>query len=144
RLLGPLGLCVAVAGAGALAGPMAWLERRWPRRGPGLALGLAAAGGAGTLFKPPGDRGVGVKPEPRPTADGRTVFRDELADMSGVGTTSNREFLPREVFVPTYTPGNPRGRNVYERLYPETEWIGGLFYPLAGDVRVLGWRAAPL
>jgi hypothetical protein len=144
RLFGPLGICVAVAGAGALAGPMAWLERRSPRRGQALALGLVAAVGAVTLFNHLGDREFVFKPEPDHTVDGRTVFADEYKDLMGVGTTSNREFLPREVFIATYTLGNPRGRNVYERLYPETEWIGGLFYPLSGDVRLLGWRAAPL
>jgi hypothetical protein len=144
RLLGPLGICVAVGGAGALAGGMRWLERRLPNRGQLAAVGLVAAVGAVTLFNHLGDREFVLKPEPDRNVDGKTVFSDEYKDLMGVGTTSNREFLPREVFIATYTLGNPRGRNVYERLYPETEWIGGLFYPLTGEVRVLGWRNAPL
>jgi hypothetical protein len=144
RLLGPLGICVAVAGSGALAAPMRWLERRLPERGQLAAAGLVVAVGAVTLFNHLGDREFVFKPEPDRNVDGKTVFADEYKDLMGVGTTSNREFLPREVFIATYTLGNPRGRNVYEKLYPEPEWIGGLFYPLSGDVRVLGWKAAPL
>ena len=144
RLLGVLGFCVAIAGAGALAGAMTWIERRWPEQGQLLATGLVVLVGAVTLVNHLGDREFVLKPEPDRVVSGRTVFADEYKDLMGVGTTSNREFLPREVSIATYTLGNPRGRNVYERLYPETEWVGGLFYPLSGDVRILGWRAAPL
>jgi hypothetical protein len=144
RLLGPLGLCVAVAGAGAFGPFLSGIERRWPTRGRWLGLGLVTLVGAVTLINHLGDREFVLKPEPDRTVDGRTVFSDEYKDLMGVGTTSNREFLPREVSIATYTLGNPRGRNVYERLYPETEWLGGLFYPLSGDVRFLGWRVAPL
>ena len=33
---------------------------------------------------------------------------------------------------------------MFERLYPEREWTGGLFQPSAGDLRFLGWQQAPL
>ena len=122
---------------------MTWIERRWPEQGQLLATGLVVLVGAVTLVNHLGDREFVLKPEPDRVVSGRTVFADEYKDLMGVGTTSNREFLPREVSIATYTLGNPRGRNVYERLYPETEWVGGLFYPLSGDVRILGWRAAP-
>src|SRR5207247_917687 len=42
RLLGPFGICVAVAGAGALARPLAGLEARWGRRGRVAGWGLVA------------------------------------------------------------------------------------------------------
>ncbi|MGH2350595.1 MAG: hypothetical protein ACRDI2_14960, partial [Chloroflexota bacterium] len=43
-----------------------------------------------------------------------------------------------------YTAGQRRGRAVFERLYPERDWLGGLLHPLAGDLRLLSWRNAPL
>ncbi|MDQ3702599.1 MAG: 6-pyruvoyl-tetrahydropterin synthase-related protein, partial [Chloroflexota bacterium] len=144
RLLGPLGICLAVAGAGALAGALALLERRWGEQGHRLGLGLVVAVTAVSLFNHVGDREFQLKPEPDRDVNGRSVHADEYKDLQGVGTTSNREFLPREVYIATYTIGNPRGRNVYERLYPEPEWQGGLFFPFGSDVRILGWRATPL
>lgn len=144
RLLGPLGICLAVAGAGALAGALGVLEGRWGVRGHRIGLGLVVAVTAVSLFNHLGDREFQLKPEPDRDVNGRSVHADEYKDLQGVGTTSNREFLPREVYIATYTIGNPRGRNVYERLYPEPEWQGGLFFPLGGDLRILGWRATPL
>src|SRR5206468_1696424 len=52
-------------------------------------------------------------------------------------------FLPREVYLPTYTKNAPRGRAIFERLYPEADWAGGLLLPLGGDLRLLGWRTGP-
>ncbi|MGH2369890.1 MAG: hypothetical protein ACRDI2_17050, partial [Chloroflexota bacterium] len=144
RLLGPLGICLAVASAGALARPIVVLEDRWGDRGRWLGLGLVVLVGGVGLFNHLGDREVYLDPTPSRQIDGRTVVEDEIRDVRGVGTTSNREFLPREVYIATYTVGTPRGRNVIERLYPEADWLGGLLYPLSGDLRVLGWRAIPL
>ncbi len=144
RLLGPLGICLAVAGAGALAGPLGTLERRWGRRGRRIGLGVVGTVVAVSLVNHLGDREFQLKADPDREVNGHSVYADEYKDLRGVGTTSNREFLPREVYIATYTAGNPRGRNVYERLFPEPEWLGGLLYPLGGDVRMLGWRATPL
>jgi hypothetical protein len=144
RLLGPLGICLALAAAGALAGPLAAMERRWGHRGWWLGQLTVAAIGALVLVNHVGDREVQFVARPERPVDGRTVVADEIKDLPGVGTTSNREFLPRQVYIATYTVGYPRGRNVAERLYPEAEWLGGLLHPLAGDLRILGWRAAPL
>ncbi|HEX2517230.1 MAG TPA: 6-pyruvoyl-tetrahydropterin synthase-related protein, partial [Chloroflexota bacterium] len=77
RLLGVLGFCVAVAGAGALAGAMTWIERRWPEQGQLLATGLVVLVGAVTLVNHLGDREFVLKPEPDRVVSGRTVFADE-------------------------------------------------------------------
>ncbi|HET7767450.1 MAG TPA: hypothetical protein VFN74_01670, partial [Chloroflexota bacterium] len=83
--------------------------------------------------------------------DGRFAVADEARDFVGVGTTTNREFLPRDVQVAVYTVGTPSHVRVFEWLYPDLDWLGGLLRPLspargAGgpDLRFLGWRAAPL
>jgi hypothetical protein len=68
------------------------------------------------------------------------LLNDELRDNLSMGTTSGREFLPRDVYLPTYSRNAPRGRAIFERLYPEAEWPGILVQPLAGDLRLITWR----
>jgi hypothetical protein len=146
RWMGPLAVCLAVGAAGALAAPLASLDRfgsgaRWGGR---LAVGAAAAA---VLFNSLGAREMPVlDPPDRPdrVVDGRRLRRDELDDPLSIGTTSGREFFPREMVLATYTRGAPRGAPVFEFMYPELDWTGGLFYPLAGDLRFLAWRAGPL
>ena len=144
RLLGPLGICVAVAGAGALAAALWALERRWGARGRVAGWGLTALVAGAVLVNSVGDHDRQLRYVQQRVIDGRAVVADELRDTVGAGTTSNREFLPTEVQIAVYTVGFPRGRPIYERLYPEADWLGGVAYPLEGDLRVLGWHAGPL
>ncbi|HEX2515939.1 MAG TPA: hypothetical protein VH257_14625, partial [Chloroflexota bacterium] len=76
--------------------------------------------------------------------DGTNVVWDERRDPKTVGTTSGREFLPRQVDVPLFARGAFRYRDVMERLYPEADWLGGRLTPLSGELRFLSWRAEPL
>jgi hypothetical protein len=145
RFLGPLGVCLALAAGGAAAVLLDAVEQRAAlagRRAAYAAVALLAAGiavnGQGTHDDLPLRPGV-----PR-IVDGRTVVQDEDRDIRGMGTTSGREFLPRDLHIATYTAGFPRGKSVLEKMYPEAEWSGGLLYPFAGRVRLLGWRAEPL
>jgi hypothetical protein len=141
RLLGPLCICLAVGAAGALAEPLAWIERRAGRL---ASAGVVALLCAGALFNGVGDRGFQLAPQPARQIDGRAVLADERNDFLGLGTTSGREFLPRDVRIATYTAGQPRGWPVFERLYPEADWLDGLLLPMGGDLRILGWEAKPL
>src|SRR5262249_20254481 len=56
RMFGPLGICLAVAGAGALAGPLGALERRRGDTGRAAGLAVVLALAAVTLFNHLGDR----------------------------------------------------------------------------------------
>jgi hypothetical protein len=142
RLLGPLGICLAVAGVGGIVPVLEAFERR--RRGRILGWGVVGLAAGLVLFNSIGARDLQLREVADRRIDGHAVVADEIRDSVGAGTTSNREFLPRDVQIATYTAGRPRGRNVYERLYPEAEWLGGLVHPMAGDVRLLGWRSGPL
>lgn len=143
RLLGLLSTGVAVAGAGGLAALLAALEEGGRPR-PRLRSGLAALAAGAVLFNSLGDREVPRFPDPKRPMDGRMIVQEEKDSFSHIGTTSGGEFTPRDVQIATYTAGQRRGRSVFERLYPERDWIGGLFHPLSGDVRFLGWRNRPL
>jgi hypothetical protein len=144
RLLGPSTVCLAIAaGAGVswLLARLTRLQSAW-----GRPLEWLVAGACAMLLLAHGlsDRQFAFDSAPSREIDGRALVADETRDRFGMGTTSGREFLPREVELATYTSGQPRGRDVFERLYPESEWSGGLFLPLAGDLRLLGWHAQPL
>ena len=145
RLLGPGGVCIAVAGAGALTAPLDWLNRRvgtLPASGV-LAVALLGLFANGALA-----REVPWSDDPRRPVggqiDARTVWIEEGDKFGGTGTTSGGEFTPRSVEIAVYTAGQRRGRPVFERLYPEADWLGGLFIPVSGDLRFLGWDQAPL
>jgi hypothetical protein len=72
------------------------------------------------------------------------LVRQDVGSYRDAGTTGNREFLPRTVDVPEFTAGIQRHRAVLDRLYPETEWLGGTLWPVAGDLSFAAWRATPL
>ncbi len=142
RFLGPLGVCLALAAGGAVATLLDTLEqhaapsRKWTGfTATALLTAAVAINGQGTHDDLPLRPGV-----PR-AVDGHTVVLDEDRDIRGMGTTSGREFLPRDLHIATYTAGFPRGKSVLEKMYPEAEWTGGLLYPFAGQVRLLSWRA---
>ncbi len=147
RLLGPMGICVAVAGAGGLswlaaeAERLAGERRRWASAG---GWAVACLAGAGVLFNSLGDREVPRAAQPLRRIDGQVLVSEEGDRFGSTGTTSGGEFTPRTVQIATYTAGQPRGRPIFERLYPEADWLGGLLLPLAGDLRLVSWRAAPL
>ena len=141
--------------AQAPARPARHLRRRRRRRGSGCPAGVA--GGAGrsprsravgwgvaglatgaVLVQRPRRPGGAPLPRPKRPMDGRMIVQEEKDSFSHIGTTSGGEFTPRDVQIATYTAGQRRGRSVFERLYPEREWIGGLFHPLSGDLRFLG------
>ncbi len=142
RLLGPAGVCLALAAAGTLAWPAALLERRYGARGRLAAHVLVGLVGGAVLFNSLGGRELPLADEPSRAVNGDVLLYDELNDVIGMGTTTGREFMPRIVFLPTYTSNAPRGRAVFERLYPEGDWSGGLLLPLGGDLRLLSWRTA--
>lgn len=144
RLMGPLGVCVAVAGTGALALPLHALQARWPRAGRLSEYGLAALVVVAFIFNGLGQRGVQLADAPARTIDGRLLVDDETQRPLAAGTTSGLEFLPRAVDIAPYSPGQVRHVGVMNRLFPEGEWLGGLFYPLDGSLQVLGWRNGPL
>jgi hypothetical protein len=144
RLLGPLCVCVAVAGAGGLAALLTVLEERrlaWSRA---AGWGIAALATGAVLINGIGAQDVPYYPNPKRPMDARMIVQEEKDSFSHIGTTSGGEFTPRDVQIATYTEGQRRGRSVFERLYPEREWVGGLFQPLGGDLRFLGWEQAPL
>ncbi len=146
RWMGPLALCLAAGAAGALAAPLALLRRRVGRAAwAGDALVYLAA--AAVMFNSLGAREFSLldPPEqPDRAVDGRRMRIDERDDWGSLGTTSGREFLPHGVQLVTYTRGAPRGAQVFESLYPELDWSGGLLYPMGGDLRFLAWRASPV
>jgi len=144
RMLGPFGICVAVAGAGGLAALLTVLEGRRPAWGRRAGWGIAALAGGAVLLNGIGAQDVPHYPDPKRTMDAKMIVQEEKDSFSHIGTTSGGEFTPRDVQIATYTAGQRRGRSVFERLYPEREWVGGLFQPLAGDLRFLGWEEAPL
>ncbi|MDQ3699354.1 MAG: YfhO family protein, partial [Chloroflexota bacterium] len=152
RLLGPLGMCLAIAIPGSLAAPLRAVERWAYRRGQGAQGGRAAGWAiiavfaAGIAVNGAGDRTLPHDDIDRAarTVDSTTVVLDERRDPKTVGTTSGREFLPRQVEVALYSRGAFRYRDVMERLYPEADWLGGRLFSLSGDVRFLSWRAEPL
>ena len=108
-----------------------------------LALPLAAIlvlllGGQALAARPwPG----GDQPANR-VVDGARLRLDETGRYGG-GTTSSGEFLPRSVWWAIYTPGIRRSTEIYERTYPEREWIGGLVRPHAGTLDVHGLYSGP-
>jgi hypothetical protein len=146
RLLGPLAVCLAVAVGGSLVPLLRRLEAGDSlagRRAGWLLLGLLTLGvalnGASDRAIPFDDLDAAAR-----AVDGTNVVLDERRDPKTVGTTSGREFLPRQVDVPLFSRGAFRYRDVMERLYPEADWLGGRLLALSGDVRFLGWRAEPL
>jgi hypothetical protein len=142
RFLGPLGVCLAVAGAGALALPLSVLDR-WGRSGKALGLVAVVAAGIAVAWNGLGNRDLALAAGSHRVIDASAVREDEARNDYGLGTTTRREFLPRDVQIATYTPGAPRGRGVFEHLYPEADWQGGLFLPMSGSLRLLAWRAEP-
>src|SRR5581483_6146245 len=144
RLMGPLSVCVAVAGTGALALPLHALQARWPRAGRLSEYGIAALVAVAFVFTGLGQRGVQLADAPARTIDGRLLVDDETQRPLAAGTTSGLEFLPRDVDIAPYSPGQVRHVGVMNRLFPEGEWLGGLLYPLDGSLQVLGWRNGPL
>jgi len=161
RFLGPLGICLTIAAAGAVAmttatgrdmagaaaedaaagddHPLLLPYRSWMVQW-GVCIGI----GALFIFNSLGARQFPMAAEPQRAMDGTAVVRDERHDYVVAGTTTNREFLPRQVQVTTYTQGLPRHIGVFEHLYPDMDWLGGLLLPVDGDLRLLGWRAGPL
>jgi len=154
RFLGPLGICLTVAAAGAVA--MATTTNRHAARGTtklnplssgrSLAAQWSICIGVGALFifNSLGARQFPTAAQPQRAMDGTAVVRDERHDYVVAGTTTNREFLPHQVRVAPYTPGLPRHIGVFEHLYPDIDWLGGTLQPVGGDLRLLGWRAEPL
>jgi hypothetical protein len=144
RLLGPGGVCVALAGAGGLALLAGWLERRW---GEAAGWAVTAVAVAALIAHGALGREAPWSDDPRRPVggqiDGRTVWIEEGDKFGGTGTTSGGEFTPRSVEIAVYTAGQRRGRPVFERLYPEADWVGGLFQPLEGSLRILAWEEAP-
>ncbi|HVG97685.1 MAG TPA: 6-pyruvoyl-tetrahydropterin synthase-related protein, partial [Chloroflexota bacterium] len=154
RLLGPLAVCLAVAVAGSFVPLLRRLEAGDAATAPGasgapgrragwlllgvLTLGIALNGATDRAI-PYDDLDGAAR-----AVDGTNVVLDERRDPKTVGTTSGREFLPRQVDVPLFSRGAFRYRDVLERLYPEADWLGGRLLALSGDVRFLGWRAEPL
>ena len=147
RMFGAIGVCLPVAASGALAVMLRAIERRWPGL-PGRAAGLTLLAGLGLLVAYNGgaDRHL-----PLVLAHDRTigahVVRSDERSFVDVGTTGNREFLPLSVQVPEYTAGIPRYRDVLERLYPEAEWLGGLFLspatPASRPPPAPAWESTP-
>ena len=152
RFLGPGGIALSVASAGALAWTWDAAQRRWgARRGAVIGTLAVTLAGAAFLFNSLGAKQPPFAEKPDRRIDGRYVVADETRDYVGVGTTTNREFLPRDVQVAVYTPGMPRHIGVFEWLYPDLDWLGGLLRPLnpsradaGADLRFLGWRVSPL
>jgi hypothetical protein len=144
RLFGPLGISIALAGAGSLAPLIAVLERRWDVRGRVAGWALTATVTAGVLFNSAGDWPKPFNDSPRRAIDANAAYADEKQDRAGVGTTTNKEFLPQAVQVATYTVGTSRTRGAFERLYPDADWLGDRLFPLAGDLRLIGFRSGPL
>lgn len=75
--------------------------------------------------------------------DGARLRLGQIDRWAGGTTTSNGEFLPRSVWWAIYTPGRHRGNSIYERTYPEREWIGGLVRPYTGTLDVRGLYSGP-
>jgi len=143
RMFGPISICLSVAAVAALG---AWrpsgrdnASGRRSRASSALPLALAAVvgvnGGA--------ERPVSYRADAPHAVDAARVRSDENSYVD-VGTTGNREFLPKTIDVAEYTAGIPRLTSVYPRLYPEDDWLGGLWRPLHGDLSLKGWTALPL
>ena len=75
--------------------------------------------------------------------DGARLRLGQIDRWAGETTTSNGEFLPRSVWWAIYTPGIRRGNSIYERTYPEREWMGGLVRPHTGTLDVHGLYSGP-
>ena len=75
--------------------------------------------------------------------DGARLRLGETHVYSLGTTTASGFLLPRSVWWATYTPGVPRGNEIYERTYPEREWIGGLVRPHTGALDVHGLYSGP-
>jgi hypothetical protein len=144
RLMGPIAICIAIADAGAVAILASAAERRWGASGRLLRWGLTTIALAGLIFNGLGGRSIDRAP-PYPIVDiGAAALASNETEQIGLGSTTDREFTPRDVQI-AYIPDIPGyDRNLWQRLYPEPEWVGGLFYPLAGDLRFVGWRADQL
>ncbi|CAA9262807.1 MAG: hypothetical protein AVDCRST_MAG77-2769 [uncultured Chloroflexi bacterium] len=143
RMLGPIGIALAVTAPGALVLLTGGAARRWGRRGMALGTGATLLAGAVLVGNSVGARQFPLGNPTVRDVDGRIVVRDEREKYVSAGTTGNREFLPRTVEVATYTHGYPRHVGVFAKLYPEIDWLGGLLLPQQGDLRLLGWRAEP-
>jgi hypothetical protein len=144
RMFGAIGICLPIAASGALALALAALERRVPGsagrvagRSVLLCLGAVVAFNGGT------ERPLPMNAAADHRIDAHVVRRDERS-FRDVGTTGNREFLPLSVQVAEYTSGIPRYRDAIERLYPEADWLGGLFLAVDGELSFGAWRALPL
>ena len=75
--------------------------------------------------------------------DGARLRLGQIDRWAGETTTSSGEFLPRSVWWAIYSPGTRRGNSIYERTYPEREWIGGLVRPHTGTLDVQGLYSGP-
>jgi hypothetical protein len=144
RLLGPLGVCIAIAGAGAFAPLLSWLERRWGELGATLGVCAVTLVAAAVLVNSLGDRVFQLGDSPPRTIDGRSLLEDERFDPIAAGTTSGREFMPREVDIPDHFYGEKRMVRTVNLLFPEGEWIGGMFRPVTGEMRLLNWQGGNL
>ncbi|HEV2125553.1 MAG TPA: hypothetical protein VGW38_22605, partial [Chloroflexota bacterium] len=144
RLLGPIAVCVALAGAGALASLQFWLEARWDRRGWIAGTTVVVLVMSGVLVNSLGDRHYETVDSPDRVIDAHALVEDERKDPFGAGTTSGKEFLPRHVSIPERFYGERRTIRTINTLYPSGEWIGGMFRPLEGPLRLLNWRGGPL
>jgi hypothetical protein len=117
-----------------------------------LGWAAAALAGVAVAANGVGDRQIVLDEAPLRAIDAGLLRQDEAHDRLGIGTTPGGEFLPRDVQIAVYTTVRnrvrdfafPRDRAVFERLYPERDWLGGALYPLDGDLRFLGWQIAPL
>ncbi|MDQ3701266.1 MAG: 6-pyruvoyl-tetrahydropterin synthase-related protein [Chloroflexota bacterium] len=144
RLMGPLAVCLAVATAGATATAAGALERRWGQPGRRLGWALTALVLAGVAFNSLGARPLDrAPPYPARQIDGQAMADNEASKI-GRGSTTSREFTPRDVRIADLPGVAGFDRGLWERLYPEAEWAGRLLYPLHGDLRLLGWRADQL
>ena len=124
----------------------------------GVALGGAAALPRSARFSLPlgailvlllGWQALATRPWPgddqpaNHVVDGARLRLGESHPYSLGTTTASGFLLPRSVWWATYTPGSPRGNSIYERTYPEREWVGGLVRPHAGTLDVQGLYSGP-
>jgi hypothetical protein len=125
RLLGPVAVGAALAGAGALAllvrpGARAWLIAA------GMSLVLAVAGTAGRpLPRSPG----GSSP-----IDTASVLERQVSFPDF--TASSSEFLPRTADYADRLDGEVRQFGLYERMFPEAAWLAGRLLVWQGNVGV--------
>jgi hypothetical protein len=144
RLMGPLAVAVALAAGGGTAALITASARRWGTRGRNVAWLFAAGAGAAVIFNSLGERPIDRSPPyPARAVDGSALLQNERTRL-GQGSTTGREFTPRDVAIATVPGVQGVDRGLWTRLYPEAEWVGGLFYPLSGDLRLVAWQAGQL